>query len=227
MNYRDYLIKYAEELNQTLQNIAMSKLPSADDFLKLVSNLHDVGTQLSTAIHEAHQDRKNTYVSSFITDSFDDSMLADPSFRYEIMPVHKTVDIAKINFRVYGNMIRDQKLANYLADLWHVDVHTTKNDSIKYYPGHLIHVVTLEDDGTYDQIVYVTNDKLSEATRRYRDSFNENTFGTLGFYSNLEARANLMKEYEKISEMIPYKKVDMFPNVPNPNVVLDVMLKLL
>ena len=44
MNYRDYLIKYAEELNQTLQNIAMSELPSADDFLKLVSNLHDVGT---------------------------------------------------------------------------------------------------------------------------------------------------------------------------------------
>lgn len=219
MNYRDYLIKYAEELNQTLRNIAMSGLPSADDFLKLVSNLHDVGTQLSTAIHEAHWAKKNTYVGSFITDSFDDSMLADPSFRYEIMHVHKTMSINKINFRVYGNMIRDQKLADYLTNLWHVDVHTTKSDSIKYYPGQLIHVVTLKDDGTYDQIVYVTNDELSEATRRYRDSFNDNTFSTLGFYSNLEERANLMKEYEKISEMIPYKKIDTFPDVPNPNTI--------
>lgn len=220
MNYKDYLIKYAEELNQTLQNIAMSECPSADDFLKLVANLHDVGTQLSTAIHEAHQDKKNTYVSSFITDSFDDSMLANPSFRYEIMHVHKTMPVDKINFRVYGNMIHDQELADYLTNIWHVDVHVTTNDSIKYYPGHLIHVLTPKDDDTCEhQVVYVTNDKLSEATRRYRDSFNENTFATLGFYSNLEARANLMKEHEKISEMIPYKKVDMFPDVPNPNTI--------
>lgn len=220
MNYKDYLIKYTEELNQTLQNIAMSEHPSADDFLKLVTNLHDVGTQLSTAIHEAHQDKKNTYVSSFITDSFDDSMLANPSFKYEIMHVYKTMSIDKINFRVYGNMIHDQKLADYLTNIWHVDVHVTTNDSIKYYPGHLIHVLTPKDDGTCEhQVVYVTNDKLSEATRRYRDSFNDNTFSTLGFYSNLEERANLMKEYEKISEMIPYKKVDMFPDVLNPNTI--------